>query len=61
MSGKPYRVEKIVNLEIQQQELKQMLLKMLIWFHDICVENGLKYYAIGGTMLGAARHQGFIP
>ncbi len=34
---------------------------MLAWFHDLCVDNGLRYYALGGTMLGAARHQGFIP
>lgn len=31
------------------------------WFHSFCEENGLRYYALGGTMLGAARHQGFIP
>ena len=27
----------------------------------ICDEHGLKYYALGGTMLGAIRHKGFIP
>ncbi len=27
----------------------------------ICDENGLKYYMLGGTMLGAIRHKGFIP
>lgn len=30
-------------------------------FHDFCVSNNLKYYMIGGTMLGALRHKGFIP
>lgn len=28
---------------------------------QICNENNLKYYMLGGTMLGAIRHKGFIP
>lgn len=43
------------------QELKPMLLKMLAWFHGLCQAHGLRYYILGGTMLGAVRHQGFIP
>ncbi len=42
-------------------QFKKMLVDMLRWFHNFCVENHLCYYVIGGTMLGAARHQGFIP
>ena len=38
-----------------------LLTDMLKVFHDICIEHSLRYYAIGGTALGAARHQGFIP
>ena len=41
--------------------LQMKLLDMLSWFHDFCVANNLRYYALGGTMLGTARHQGFIP
>jgi lipopolysaccharide cholinephosphotransferase len=42
-------------------QVQEKLLDMLRWFHRLCVENNLRYYAIGGTMLGAQRHQGFIP
>ena len=45
----------------EQKELKLMLLEMMKWFHEFCCENNLRYYALGGTMLGAMRHNGFIP
>lgn len=38
-----------------------VLLNMLQWFHQECKNNNLRYYIIGGTMLGAVRHKGFIP
>lgn len=37
------------------------LLTMLEWFHEYCHENNLTYYIVGGSMLGAIRHGGFIP
>ena len=42
-------------------KLQGRLLKMLGWFHKYCEDNNITYYAIGGTVLGAARHKGFIP
>lgn len=41
--------------------LQTKLLEMLKWLTDYLHENELTYYIIGGTMLGAARHKGFIP
>lgn len=35
--------------------------EMLFMFHDFCVEHQLRYYLCGGTLLGAVRHQDFIP
>ena len=34
---------------------------MMDRFHRYCVENGLSYYLVEGSMLGAARHHGYIP
>ena len=36
-------------------------LELLEKFQDICKKHGLQYFAIGGTLLGAVRHKGFIP
>ena len=36
-------------------------IKMLDYIHSICVDNNLKYFLAYGTLLGAIRHQGFIP
>ena len=41
--------------------LQKKLLEMLHWFHQFCETNGIRYFVLGGTMLGAARHHGFIP
>lgn len=42
-------------------QLQKRLLEMFSWFHNFCIDNKIKYYALGGTMLGAIRHKGFIP
>lgn len=45
----------------QFRQYKRILLKTLVAFDRFCSENDLKYFAAGGTMLGAVRHHGFIP
>lgn len=42
-------------------ELQSRLWEMMKWFHSFCMENNITYYALGGTALGAVRHNGFIP
>ncbi len=43
------------------QELHEIELGALKAFVKLCNTYGLRYYAIGGTLLGAVRHKGFIP
>lgn len=45
----------------QIEQLKKIELDMLKEFVRVCEILDLKYYLIGGTLLGAVRHQGFIP
>lgn len=42
-------------------KLQKILLNMVNDFSEACEKNNLKYFMIGGTLLGAIRHHGFIP
>lgn len=49
---------------ITTQELQQVhnyVLDIAKEFHNICESNNISYYMLGGSMLGAVRHKGFIP
>lgn len=43
------------------EQVKQIEYDMLVTLADFCDAHGLTYYLSGGTLLGAVRHQGFIP
>ena len=41
--------------------LHEHILQILLSVDKVCREHDLTYYCWAGTMLGAVRHQGFIP
>lgn len=43
------------------KEFQQRLLQMLLVLDKFMQDNNLDYFLIGGSALGAVRHQGFIP
>lgn len=47
--------------ETQLKQMQAKEIKMLKIFVEICEELDLRYYILGGTLLGAVRHGGFIP
>ena len=45
----------------QMKEVWAIQLDLLAEFDRVCRKNNIKYFASGGTALGAIRHKGFIP
>lgn len=43
------------------KEVQKICLEILKFFDKLCRENNLTYFLCGGTLLGAIRHNGFIP
>lgn len=43
------------------KHLQQVDMKILKYFIEICEEHDLTYFMYGGSLIGAIRHQGFIP
>ncbi len=48
-------------MECTPEQLKQAELDIFKHFLAVCEKLNLKYYLLGGTLLGAVRHRGFIP
>lgn len=44
-----------------RKKIWAVLLDLLIKFDKVCKKHGLKYYLAYGSLIGAVRHQGFIP
>lgn len=42
-------------------ELQEVEFQLLKTFVEFCEKHNLKYFLVGGSALGAVRHQGFIP
>lgn len=41
--------------------LQDKILQIMVHIDQLCKKNNITYYLMGGSALGAARHQGFIP
>ena len=48
-------------IDQKQKKIWALELEILEFLDAICKKHGLRYYLEHGSLLGAARHQGFIP
>lgn len=45
----------------QIRHLQQVILGIIKDIDELCTTHGIEYYLLGGSTIGAIRHQGFIP
>lgn len=50
-----------VNKNQSVRDVQNKILEIMKYIDKICRKNGIIYYIMGGTALGAVRHGGFIP
>ena len=68
---KNYQNEKFNNIEYSNKlsdkdiiilkKSQKIMTNMFKVFHNICIKNNLRYWCIGGTLIGVMRHKGWIP
>ena len=67
LSVMSYRKENVDNFRFANEHMgrldaiQQVLMAYLLEVDKICKKHNIQWYLGGGTLLGAARHQGFIP
>lgn len=49
--------KRIKNLKLAQKKMTNMI----IVFNKLCEKYNIKYWALGGTLVGAVRHKGWVP
>lgn len=47
--------------DLSLREAQNIMLDILKNVHDLCEKHDIKYFLDAGTLIGAARHKGFIP
>lgn len=47
--------------KMELKELQSLVLQTMMDIHQFCEKNKIDYYIIAGTVLGAIRHNGFVP
>lgn len=58
---KSFSVVKIMDCAQSVRNVQEKILEIMKYIDDLCRTNGIVYYIMGGTALGAVRHGGFIP
>ena len=48
-------------MNVKIKDLQKKILEITLYLDHFCKEHQIQYYLMGGSALGALRHNGFIP